>query len=278
MKLFRNKFFVICLSIAVVLAAATSTFSIMGYPMLARNIVGVVTSPIRLGVTAVTNAIEGFSLYFGGIDKLAEENESLRQENATLKEQAEKTALLEAENRRLRAYLGMKIEYPSCLMEEAMIISRETGNYATVFTLNKGTLHGIEVNMPVIVESGIVGYVKAVGLNWCTVYTVIETATSVGAYIPRTGVTGLVEGDFSLKNEGQCKLHLVEGSQEIAVGDRVLSSGMGSVYPADVAIGEVVAIGMDEYNRTLVATVKPYVDFSSLEWVMIVTGYEEQAE
>ncbi len=278
MKLFRNKFFVICLSIAVVLAAATSTFSIMGYPMLARNIVGVVTSPIRLGVTAVSNAVEGFSLYFGGIDKLSEENEALRQENAALKEQAENAELLEAENRRLRAYLGMKTEYPSFLMEEAMIISRETGNYATVFTLNKGTLHGIEVNMPVIVESGIVGYVKAVGLNWCTVYTVIETATSVGAYIPRTGVTGLVEGDFSLKNEGQCKFHVVEGSQDIAVGDRVLSSGMGSVYPADVAIGEIVSIGMDEYNRTLVATVKPSVDFSSLQWVMIVTGYEAQAE
>ena len=61
------------------------------------------------------------------------------------------------------------------------------------------------------------------------------------------------------------------------MGDKIYSSGIGSVYPADLLIGEVVEIGQDEYNRMVVATVKPAADFASLDWVMIVTGYESSA-
>ena len=60
----------------------------------------------------------------------------------------------------------------------------------------------------------------------------------------------------------------------VQVGDAVYSSGTGSVYPADLKIGTVTAIEVDEYNRTLVATVTPAVDFSSLKWVMVITGYQ----
>ena len=157
-----------------------------------------------------------------------------------------------------------------------MIVSRESGNYMTVFTLNRGSLHGIKVNMPVITKDGIVGCVSEVGLNWSKVTTIIESASSVGAYVPRSGESGIVSGDFSLKNEGKCKFSYVSQTADIVVGDRVLSSGMGSVYPADLPIGRVVEIGEDEYNRTFVATVEPAVELSSLQWVMIVTGFGEE--
>lgn len=276
MKIFQNKFFLICLCVAIVLCAVPSTLSIMGYQSLSRNIVGVVTSPFRWVATAVTNAVEGFSLYFSGIDRFYEENEALREENESLKEQIDRAELLEKENERLREYLGMKQENPDFSMEEARVISRESGNYVTVFTLNKGTLHGVAANMPVIVKEGLVGYVSEVGLNWCKVCTVIETASAVGAYIPRSGTTGIVSGDYSMKLEGACKFSYVEGEGDIEVGDRIYSSGIGSIYPADLYIGEVTEVGEDAYNRTVVATVKPAVDFSDLDWAVILTGYEQE--
>lgn len=276
MKIFKNKFFIICLCIAVVLCAVPSTLSLMGYKSLTRNIVGTLTVPFRWCITTVENAFEGFSRYFKSIDSLYEENQALKSENSELKEQMDRAEMLEAENERLRNYLDMKTEYPSFTMEEGMVISYAAGNYITSFTLNRGSLHGIEVNMPVVVKEGIVGYVTDVGLNWCMVSTIIETASSVGAYIPRSGVTGIVTGDYSMRDRGVCEFSYVDTNADIQVGDKIYSSGIGSVYPADLLIGEITDIRIDEYSRALVATVQPSVDFSGLKWMMILTGYEQK--
>ena len=277
MRIFQNKFFLICLCIALVLTIVPSVFSIMGYRSLAKNIVGTVTMPVRWVATTIGNAVQGWGKYFGNMKALNKENEALIEENKALKEQLQNAELLERENERLRDYLDMKNKYPSFAMEEGMIISHSSGNYITNFTLNRGTLHGIETNMPVITKDGIVGYVVEVGLNWCMVSTLIETATSVGAYIPRSEVVGIVSGDYSMRQEGTCKIGYIDAEADVQVGDTVYSSGTGSVYPADLKIGTVTSIEVDEYNRTLVATVTPAVDFSSLKWVMVITGYENNS-
>ena len=274
MRIFQNKFFIICLCIALVLTIIPSVFAIMGYRSLAKNIVGTVTMPVRWVVTTVGNAFEGWGKYFGSMKALNEKNQALIDENTALKEQLQNAELLEKENERLRDYLDMKNQYPSFAMEEGMIISHSSGNYITNFTLNRGTLHGIAPNMPVITKDGIVGYVVEVGLNWCMVSTLIETATSVGAYIPRSEIVGIVSGDYSMRQDGNCKIGYIDAEADVVIGDTVYSSGTGSVYPADLKIGTVTAIEIDEYNRTLVATVTPSVDLSSLKWVMIITGYQ----
>ena len=274
MRIFQNKFFLICLCIALVLTIVPSVFAIMGYRSLAKNIVGTVTMPVRWVATTIGNAAQGWGKYFGSIKALNEEKQALIDENKALKDQLQNAELLEKENERLRDYLDMKNKYPSFAMEEGMVISHSSGNYITNFTLNRGTLHGISTNMPVITKDGIVGYVVEVGLNWCMVSTLIETATSVGAYIPRSEVVGIVSGDYSMRQQGTCKIGYIDADADVQVGDTVYSSGTGSVYPADLKIGTVTAIEVDEYNRTLVATVTPAVDFSSLKWVMVITGYE----
>ena len=220
MKIFQNKFFIICLTVAVVMAAVPTTFAAMGYRSLARNIVMTVTSPLRWCVNAVGNAVEGYGKYFGTIDALWEENAALKEENVSLEERLEEAERLEKENERLRDYLGMKQENPSFTLEMAAVISRESGNYATVLTLNRGSIHGIEQNMAVVVKEGIVGYVCEVGINWCKVSTVIETASSVGAYIPRSGARGIVSGDFNMKNNGTCKFSYVVEMRTLRWGTR----------------------------------------------------------
>ena len=274
MRIFQNKFFIVCLCIALVLTIVPSVFAVMGYRSLAKNIVGTITMPVRWVATTIGNAFDGWGKYFAGIKALEEKNKELIDENATLKEQLQNAELLEKENERLRDYLDMKNKYPSFAMEEGMVISHSSGNYITNFTLNRGTLHGIKPNMPVITKDGIVGYVVEVGLNWCMVSTLIEPATSVGAYIPRSEVVGIVSGDYSMRAEGTCKIGYIDATADVQIGDTVYSSGTGSVYPADLKIGTVTSIEVDEYNRTLVATVTPAVDFSSLKWVMVITGYQ----
>ncbi len=275
MKLFKNKFFLIALCVAVVLCAVPSVFAIMGFTSLSRNIVGTLTYPFQWCATVVGDAFSGLGRYFVSVDRLQDENESLAAENDALREQIERAELLEKENERLREYLDMKTAYPSLRFEEGMIIGYSAGNVSTTFTLNRGSLHGIKINMPVVVSDGIVGYVCDVGLNRCTVNTLMETASSVGAYIPRSGAVGIVSSDRSMRQDGLLTLSYMESGADVAVGDKVYSTGNGSVYPANLPIGEVVSVEVDAYNRTPVATVKPFVEFEHLKYMMIVTGYEE---
>lgn len=275
MKLFQNKFFLVCICIALVLAVVTSTFSLMGYHALARDIVGTVTMPVRWCITAVGNAVEGFTKYFQSVDKLLEREQQLEAENKALREQIEQAQLSERENERLKEYLGIKNEHPSFVLEDGCVIGRESGNYISVLTLNKGSYHGVQRNMAVITTDGIVGYVSEVGLNWCKVSTLLETASSVGAYIPRSGVSGMVEGDYSMRYDGNCKMTYLSADADIEIGDLVYSSGIGSVYPAGLPIGRVVEVAVDEYSRTLTATIQPLANYNA-RYMAIVKAYENE--
>jgi rod shape-determining protein MreC len=249
----------------------------MGYNGLVRNILGTVATPFQWIGTVVTNAIEGFSGYFSSVDMLREENEALAEENRLLREQLERAELLEKENQRLRDYLSMKAEYPSFSFEEGMVIGREASNFITVLTLNRGSVHGIEQNMAVVTPEGIVGCVSEVGLTWCKVSTLLETARSVGVYLPRNKATGILSGDYSMKMDGLCKLTFVDvdvKNADVQPGDAVYSSGIGSVYPPELKVGEIVSVEIDNASRTLIATVRPTVDFSEPDHMMIITGYQ----
>ena len=277
-RLFQNKFFLICLCIALVLMIVPSVLGLMGYQSLAKNIVGTVTFPVRWCVDAISDGFAGWGIYFQSMDALIAQNEELKKENESLQDRLEDAALLEDENERLQSYLGIQNANPSFTMEEGMIVSYSAGNYMTTLTLNRGSLHGVQQYMPVITPDGVVGYVSEVGLSWCMVSTIIETATSVGVYLPRSGAVGMVSGDYSMKTEGVCKITYLKEDADVKIGDRVLTGGSGSgVYPSDLEVGVVTEVTIDEYSRTLVATVQPSVDFSNLKWVMIITGYEEKA-
>ena len=275
MKLFKNKFFIICLTVAVVLCAVPSVFSVMGYRSLSRDMVGIVTTPFRWVATGIGNSFEGFGRFFTSVEKVNEENESLREQNRLLLQELERAKILEAENQRLREYLGMKAKYPSFRFEEGMVLSHSSGNYITGYTLNRGTLHGVDVNMAVITSQGVVGFVSEVGSTWCKVSTILESESSVGAYVPRSGDVGIVCGDLTLGKDGYCKFSYMEADADIQVGDQILSSGLASFYPPDLCIGVVESIQIDEYSRAITATVRPSVDFSGLKYMLIVTGYQE---
>ena len=79
MRIFQNKFFIVCLCVAIAISGITSTFALMGYRSLSKNIVGTLATPFRLVATLMTNAVEGFGKYFSSIDELTEQIEALKQ-------------------------------------------------------------------------------------------------------------------------------------------------------------------------------------------------------
>ncbi len=278
MKFFRSKFFIICVAIALVLVLVPSVFAAFGRTDLLRSALVTVSKPFSLAGSKIADAVNGFTDIFTDYDRLKEENAALRAELEELRLQEHDAEVIQNENEWLKGYLQFHNDHPDYLLTDARIIAREAGNYATILTLDRGTVHGVKTEMPVIFEGGLFGYVSEAGLDWCRVVTVVETASAVGVYTDRTGAVGVAEGDPSLRNGGNCRMTYINADADIRVGDRVYTSGSGSMYPSGLLLGTVVSIEADEATRTLVAEIEPAVDFTALDRIdrlVIICGYED---
>lgn len=273
MKGVKFKIFMGLAAAAVLCLMVTAVFAAMGLTPLLRRALGTVLTPFRYAATAVSGAVEGYVSYFTDYQALNEENAVLKEQLAAYQEQVRYAEMLENENRWLRGYLGVKREHLDFEMDSALVIGREENNYSSVLTLNRGSANGISEGMVVITEDGIVGSIAEVGATWSKVSPLFQTRSAVGAYIERSNAVGVVEGTFALRGEGLCQLKYLDEEADVQVGDRVLSSGLGSTFPRGLVIGEVIALTPDPYERTIIATVKPAVDFESLSQVMVLTSF-----
>ena len=279
MKFFKSKFFIICAAIALSIAIITSMMSVLGYSGILRSALKTVATPFEWCGTTVANAVNGFVGVFSEYDNLKEENEQLKAQLAELQDEKYENTVLREQNDWLKSYLDVKNYIPDVNITDATVIARESGNYATVLTINKGYAHGIRKNMPVITEDGVFGSVSECGIDWAKVVSIVETASSVSVYTERTGVTGVVSGDTALRTDGYCIMTYIAANADIKVGDKIFTSGNGSIYPAGLLVGEVTEISADEATRTKSAVIKPSVDFNNtpdITKLMIVIGYASQ--
>lgn len=278
LKLLKSRFFLITLALSLLLSIVPGVLCAMGQGSYIRSALVTVSTPFRWAFTKVGEGLSGFSMYFRTLEDLREENEALKAELEGYKNLVYDAELIGEENKFLNSFLGIKEEHVDFLFEDATVIGRESTNYRTVYTLSKGTLHGIEVNMPIITDDGLVGHITEVGATWSKAVLLTETASAVGGFIERSGVLGVVEGTYELRNEGVCRMVYIEPDSDIRVGDKVISSGIGGVYPRGLMIGKVTEIKMDEVSRTLTATVEPAANIDSVSKLMIITEYSIRSD
>ena len=280
MKFVKTRFFIVCVCIAVVLVLVPAVLAAFGQVDVLRSGLKTLAKPFEWCGSRAADAIDGFVSVFADYDELQRENEQLRDALESMEEQRLDNEVLAAENSWLRNYLEIKNKNAELSLLDAKVISFEAGNYSTVLTLNKGSVHGVKKNMPIITEDGVLGHVSEVGLDWCKVTSIVESSSKVGVYTDRTGVIGTAEGSPELRAEGKC-LMSYEASADIKVGDRVYTSGTGSIYPDGLLLGRIATIEADEATRKLMAVVEPSVDFlklTELRGVMIVLGYSGHTE
>jgi len=279
-EFFKSRFFIAALILALILVIVPTVFSVMGLSMYVRNAVNTVLMPVQGLLTSVTDSIEGYTMYFADYDRLKEENERLKNELASSRDRIHNAEEYEEMMKFYAEHLQIKREHMDFMFEPADItgVGKTAGNYMSVINLNKGSDHGIAVDMPIISGDAVVGYVVEVGGKWSKAVTLIESASSVGAYISRTGDLGVVEGNFSLISDGLCEMKYIPADADVQVGDRVVSSGLGSVYPKGLVIGYVEEADVDLYGRTLIAKIRPAADLSGLSRVMVMVDYNVYTE
>ncbi len=275
---FRSKFFSVTVIVALICVIVPSVFSSMGLGGVLKDAVNVIFTPAQKVFTYCTDAFDGFVSFFTEFDRLSEENEALKKEIATLRDQVKRAEETEEMNQWLYNYLELKREHADYKFVEATVTGGEGGNYMTVFLLDKGLAHGVEKDMPVVTEAGIVGYICEVGTTWSKAVTILEAGGAVGAYVERSGEMGVIEGDFSLAEDGICLMSYLSADADIKVGDRIISSGYGSVYPRGLIIGTVESVEKDTLSRSVLVKVRPAADLAEIEKLMVITEYEIYTE
>ena len=239
------------------------------------NVVNTATAPVRGGIAAVLDWAEGVYAYVFRYGEIQDELDSLRAQVAELEEQVREGQEASRENEQLRELLNLQQRRQDFEFEAARVTGRSTDNWESTRTLSKGSSDGVQAGNCVITETGVlVGVVSKVGLNWSAVSTVISTDTEMGGIVSRTYSAGVLEGDFSLMQEGKLKLNYLPDSAQLVSGDEVLTSGRGEVYPAGLVVGQVEGVFTDPSGMTRYAVVVPDVDLEQLVEVFVIKSFD----
>lgn len=260
--------------VAVALAVMSFFSSSTSSPL--ENLAGIVTSPFRTAFSSVANWFNDKQDYFADNQALKEENQELRNQIAQMEEELRQARSDSEENKRLRELLDLREKKRDLGdLEPAYILEHSSSNWTSTLTLNQGTEHGVAVNNCVITEEGyLVGVVSQVGLNWCTVLTVVDTDISLGAQVFRTEDVGVAEGDFSLMGQGRLKLAYLPAGASLLNGDLVVTSGLGGYYPSGLVIGTIEEVQLDDSGSTQYAVIVPSADLDGLTEVFVVKSFE----
>ena len=239
------------------------------------NIVNTVTSPVRGGIAAAADWVESVYAYVFRYGELEDELNALRTQVGKLQEEVRQGEEAVRENEQLRELLEFQTRRRELTTEPAKVTARSTSNWESTLTLSKGTTSDIQAGDCVITQTGaLVGVVSEVGVNWSTVSTIINTDTEMGGIVTRTYSAGVLEGDFSLMNQGRLKLNYLPEEAQLVSGDEVLTSGRGEVFPAGLLVGKVEGVFTDPSGQTRYAVVEPAVALDNLIEVFVIKDFE----
>ena len=239
------------------------------------NIFTFVTTPVRNGVSAVAGWAEGVYTYVLHYDELQQELDELRSQVAEMEEAARQGQDALRENGQLRELLNLQERRRDFVFENVRVTAPATSNWASTLTISKGSNFGIEAGDCVVTETGVlVGVVSEVSTNASVVSTLINTDIDMGGMVARTYSAGILEGDFTLMEEGKLKLGYLPDSAQLVAGDEVLTSGKGGVYPSGLVVGRIESVFDDPSGKTRYAVVLPEVELSSLIEVFVIKEFD----
>ena len=249
-----------------------------GLSTIPAAISGAIITPLQTAVTAVSDGISGFFGQFGGSGDLRSQLEEQEKEILELRRKVIDYDKMKEENDWYAKILGLHEQHSDFTFEPGRIIALDpSGEYGN-FSINAGSANGIAVGDPVVTAEGLVGVVHEVNVTSAKVRTILDPATKASASISRNGDTGTTGGSVALAQKGEFRLNKLERDSGAAIGDMVVTSGFGGVFPGDLAIGKITAVTPESDGLTLYASVKPYVDLETLKNVMVITSCAGQGE
>lgn len=199
--------------------------------------------------------------------RLTEENIALRWRVRELSREVAELQDTRNENQRLRRILNFKQSSQYGLLP-AQVIGRDARNWYSSVVIDRGTRDGVRPDMAVIGDDGVVGKVVESAPEVSTVLLIVDKRSRIGGIVERTRENGVVEGT----SFNTCRLSYLPRRAEARAGDRVLTSGLGGVYPKGLYVGECTGVYEGEGGLYTCADVLPGVNVAKIEEVFVIVG------
>jgi rod shape-determining protein MreC len=254
--------------LVVVVCLLLLTVQVRGHRLRAADAVAVVTTPVQMGLAKIHRGAFGLWTTYQDWKNVRLENVRLRAEIQRLRIDALRVNETTDENARLRRLLALREQLPMTTLP-GEVIARESGGWIRSLTVNRGKGDGVTRLTAVISPDGLVGRVLDVRPGASIVQVLTDPASSLSAHVVRTRTAGLVEGEPS----GAMRLKfMARDGAGIQVGDLVVTSGMGGLFPRGIPIGRIRAIEDRGSALFHYATITPVVDLARIDEVLLVTG------
>ncbi|RAW52002.1 rod shape-determining protein MreC [Faecalibacterium prausnitzii] len=267
--------FKILVGIAVFLAAIMAYAGANGRLTAApQEILSVAVAPFQRAAAAVSNGVSSLWEKYTNIDAILEENEKLTAENAELRGQMVDYDKLKAENEAYKALTNIQEQHPEMSYVSSFVIGRDPLDSFYGFTLDQGSLDGVEANDAITSDEGyLLGVVTEVDLTSCKVMTILHPSFNAAGVVSRTRDNGIITGSADYAAEGLCILSNLSRSTLTKANDQVITTGLGGVFPPDVLVGVVQELVPEASGKSTIAVLKPGADPRTVKHVFIITNY-----
>jgi len=236
--------------------------------------------PVREVVAGAGQAVVGLFGTIGEIDRLRSDNERLARELAGAQQRIAELTEAARENGELRQLLGLTKALGMKLLP-VRVISRDPSNFTWEVGIDAGSANGLKLGMVVVGSAqgagALAGTIVSVGNDTARVRFIIDTRSSVIALDQQTRALGLVQGQLG----GQLVMVKVQGTDRVAISDTIVSAGLSlgttvrSAFPKGLLIGQVQAVEADSNALTKTVFVRPALDFSKVDRLLVVTSFTQ---
>jgi rod shape-determining protein MreC len=224
---------------------------------------------VQSPVTTISGSLNNYFQSFATMRTAQSENDKLKQQVQELEVKVQNKESLSVENERLKSLLELKERSPYDVLP-AQIIGRDPSAWFDTSIINRGSLDGVKLNMPVVTNGGLVGRVTSVSPLTAQIYLVTREKVSEGGIIGEVGSSNALGVVSGTGKKELLEMGYVPGSVEVAVGESVFTTGQEGIYPPGLKLGEVVEVRSGSATVPHQIFIKPSANLSALEEVAVL--------
>ena len=234
-----------------------------------------ISTPFQYAASLLARGISSIIGDYVYLVDVKADNRRLAYENARLRARVRRLEQLEVESARLKKLLDLRESLPADVVS-AHVVSKETTEFFRVarVTLDRSA-RNIRPNMPVVALDGVVGTVHRVAGDTIDVQLTVDSGSGIDVVVERTGARGIVRGTGD-RTRYSCRVEYVQRTDEVAVGDLLLTSGVGKRFPKGLPVARVTKVVRRDFGIYQSVEATPAVDLSRLDNVLIVTSMEPE--
>ena len=239
-----------------------------------QELLSVAVAPFQKAAAMVGDRVASLWENYTNIGAILDENEQLTAENAELRKQMVDYDRLKAENEAYKALANIQNTRPEMSCVSAFVIGRDPLDAFYGFTLDQGSVDGVELNDTVVSDEGyLLGVVVEVEATSCKVMTILHPNFNAAGVVSRTRDNGIITGSSDYAVDGLCVLTNLNRNTLTRKSDQVITTGLGGVFPADVLVGVVREVVPEVSGKSSIAVIEPGADPRTVRHAFIITNF-----